>query len=118
MTDLQFLSACKDYFGPYPEDKPGIRQAVSEYVKGASPDFLAALWPLVRDSRPQGWGPPDMACLTECSARAAEHARTHAPKRALLDDGPAGIEEVQQAMADMMAKLRAKIVSRSGGGRG
>ena len=112
MTPNQFMSACARYFGAWPAGKPGVLEAVAGYVKTKVPAFLAVLWKLVRDERPQGYGPPDMACLIALAERAAEHARTHTPPWPLLEDNEprATMAEVRAALAATAAKLEAKRV--------
>lgn len=109
MTPKGFLSACSRYFGPWPGDKPGVADAVSAYVATKRPEFLAALWPIVRDSRPVGYGPPDMACLMEHAEGAAEYARTHmilpTSVRPMLEDN-----EPRATMAEVRAALAATAV--------
>ncbi len=116
MKPSDFLQACIRYFGPWPVDKPGVLEAVSGYVDTKTPSFLSALWPMVRDGRPQGFGPPDMACLMEHAEAASEYMRTHAPMIAfetrptrMIDDGPqATMAELRAALAATQAKLAEK----------
>ena len=84
-------------------------EAVAGYVKTKRPEYLEALWPLVRDARPQAFGPPDMACLIEHAPRAAEYMETHSPTTGLVlleDNEPrATMAEVQAALNATAANL-------------
>lgn len=116
MTPKEFLSACSKYFGAWPADKPGVSDAVTEYLATKRPAFLSALWPMVRDARPVGFGPPDMACLLEHAESASEYMRTHAPMLSfearpvkMIDDGPrATMADLRAALAATQAKLAEK----------
>ena len=109
MTPKQFTRECVRYFGDWPMDKPGVREAVVAYVATKTPGFLAALWPLVRDSRPQGYGPPDMAALMENAGVAAEHALTHTSRLMLEDQEPrASMDEVRAALGAIEGQLAEK----------
>lgn len=116
MKPSDFLQACIRYFGPWPTEKPGVLEAVSGYVDTKTPSFLSALWPLVRDARPQGFGPPDMACLQEHAEAAGEYMRTHTAvpslvaTRPLLEDNEprATMAEVKAALAATAARLAEK----------
>ena len=121
MTDHEFLRECQRYFGAWPVEKPGILESVAGYIKTKSPSFLAALWPLVRDYRPDDWAgampPPDMGLLMRLAPRAAEYAETHpvelppSPERKQIaeEDSPrATMTELRAALEETKAKLAAK----------
>lgn len=113
MTDAQFLRECARYFGPWPVDKPGVLEAVAEYVKHTHEDVLEALWPLVRDYRPRDWSgpmpPPDMSVLKMHIHRASETARLRRP---LIDDG--GYLPMAEARIELAKALKRALDGKTG----
>jgi hypothetical protein len=112
VTPAAFVALCTDYFGTWPEDRPGIAAAVAEYLATRRPLYLDCLWPLLRDSRPAHFGAPDMECLKALHGRTLSALESRTARIPRIEDRVDVLSKPAAAAAirAIIARLRRKMI--------